>query len=354
MSHSRNVILFSLLFAMSSLFFIKGVVGSAILQPAIYVFLLLGSIFLFQPRSIKENSILLSLSIFLILLLVIQSRLIGLHYGIINEVGRVVYPFLATFIMISIFDTAIKNKRLFLKYFVIIVTILLCLDLAFRLMQSGMIFPTSNRYQLKVGGLIFIDSNFNGFLAACLLLFVLFQNQIKFDSKLTFTLFFLALYSFSLAVYIGLFLVLLWKIVMRYKILLPFMFAAFVGLVLYVYFLVEDDGSFQTKLEIFYFFIETYLSMPASSILFGIGSGNFIEYTGRAAHSLFGLFTELGSLFVVVFLYFIYRALLNKETYVVLLFVGIVGFASIYPITYMTLIYFVLMAYKRLDIEEII
>lgn len=329
----------AVVFAMSSIFYVRGFTGSALAQPVIYITLFLLFISVTRPiinrLSLKIFAIAFSLSI----LLAIQQYLIGLKYGIINEFGRIVFPLLSSLLLANWYARYVENKCKFMATFLKAILFFLILDLIFRLVQNGKLFPTYSRYELKVGGLIYLDSNFSGFLSACLWIYSLENKIIKFKSITSILYCLLILYSFSLAVYIGLLGVFLYKAFSRNIILILISIPICSIVIWYVYMLVSEDGSFATKLEIGEF-VFNYIAMSnPETVLIGLGSGNIIDYIGRASHTLIGVGIELGLFFTLITFFILYTLFWVEGLSALIVFISIVALAALFPIAYLSPVY---------------
>ena len=324
---------------MSSIFYARGLTNSAMGQPVVFITIFLLFIFIFRPI-ITQFSLKIFLIVFLLtLLLTIQEYLIGLKYGIINEFGRIVFPLLSSLLLANWYGRHVTNRRKFMNVFLKTVVFFLIIDLCVRLIQSGKVFPIYNRYDLKVGGLIFLDSNFNGFLSACLWIYSLESKIIKLKSSASALYFILILYSFSLAVYVGLLAVILYKICTR-NIISMSIFAPIGGiLVWYTYILISSDGSFLTKIEILEFAYNYILDADIGKILIGLGSGNLIYYVGRASHTLVGIGAELGLLFTLIVFVILIALYFVQGLSTLILFIVIVALAALFPIAYLSPVY---------------
>lgn len=335
----------ALVFAVASIFFVRGLTNFPFLQPVVFAILIIFLLYVYKPVFYLRLSILLSFIIFLIFLILYQYVFVGLKYGFANEIGRVLLPFIATFFMLLLFKKYVSNKKQFITKYIIYLTIFLFVDLVWRLLENGAIIPVNHRYELKVGGLIFIDSNFSGFIAACLFLFAYFNKLLDQRNLSFWLLLFIIVYSFSFSVYIAFILSVLFYLIYKAKALFIFFLPLFIFGLLILYHVISDDGSFLTKIVIFEFLVYEFLTSDLRTIFFGIGSGNFILYVGKASHSLFGLFAELGIVFGLVFILFTLFLMYYKELKPLMLFIVIAGFVSMFPIAYMTPVYFLIGVY---------
>lgn len=77
----------------------------------------------------------------------------------------------------------------------------------------------------------------------------------------------------------------------------------------------EFDGSFNSKFYIISKAVELHDRLPLSSLLFGIGLGNFDKYTGIFAHNIFvTVLMEMGLVGTMAFLLFITYSVLKSNS----------------------------------------
>lgn len=298
------------------------------------------------------------LSIMAHMILSIQFFLLGHQLQLLNEVGRIVFPFLVAFTG-SVLVFKYNQKRLVTAMSVFIKTIcfLLLADALVRLSQNevwlGFI---SSRYDIKSGGLLFSDSNFNGFIAGFMLLYLLNTKLPIVKSSWIFVLLAcLIVLSASLAVYVGILAALFVGLIgLRISVIVAFcsLFAIFFLTIQHQgsfhALLMAIDGSLATKFLIAQEAWVRIWSGGSLQFVFGSGSGLLKDSFRFASHNFFGLASELGVLYVVsylLFFLFLFRKLPHQLTTFV--FLGLVGGISLLPVAYMACVYLLLAVETR-------
>ncbi|MGJ8454519.1 hypothetical protein ACSFC1_04365 [Pseudothermotoga sp. U03pept] len=173
-------------------------------------------------------------------------------------------------------------------------------------------------YKAKIGSLIFGDSNAVGFLAASLYVFTGYLNSKNGFKKIFFKVVFFvfALLSFSRAIYVAVFIILMVDILSRSA----KRTAQLVGWLSFIFLLtftlapewfnnIFSDGSFQTKIYIAQRTRDFMLKWNSYISLFGLGAGNAMispEF-GIGTHNLLSTYiVETGYIGFCLFLWFLW------------------------------------------------
>ena len=346
MKIKRREFILANVIVLSMLFYARGITSTPYLQPALLFFpilTLLATYILIKANRVNAKFIYVSLVLLCVgLIFLMQFNFLTFRYGIVNELGRHLYPLLILSLSILIYYKYVRDRKLFITYFFYVATFLLAVDLFFRLMQNGTFLPLVSRYDLKFGGLLFIDSNFNGVLSASLLLLSIFKFYFI-SLRVKILLFFLVCYSFSLAVYLSLIIILILffrqkSVIFRWGSVLFLPFIIFI-----IYDFIAEDGSFLTKVGIIQNSIVFITDFDVKYLLLGLGSGSFKDFFDGASHNLFGIFTEMGLFYIFVFIASHLYLYSNVENRLVILFILIGGVVSLFPISYLSLVYFLLL-----------
>jgi hypothetical protein len=266
--------------------------------------------------------------------------------SLFNEIGRLVFPVLIVdLIFLSASLKSIKQKSASITKGLII---LLLVDLSFRLIESGSLFPQASRYELKVGGLIFSDSNFNGFIAGFLFLYCYLDKILP--RKWFLLLLVIVFYSFSLSVWLAVTSVLALSIFLKIgnkvkKYLIGILFFLAFFLLIYSFNLIQfilSDGSFKTKLQIYSVFYSVFFGDNLHLSLFGVGFGNlkYATVSDYRSHSILGLAAEGGLIWLVATIIFWIAHLRNIHSILLSLYIFVVGVISLYPVAYLAPCYF--------------
>jgi len=336
----------SLIAALSSQFYLKGLIGSSIFQPSILFFLFMCSFLSIRLNilTINKGDILFaSILLGFFFLLNFQLLYTTHHYGYINEFGRVIYPFLVTLVLILTF----KKFKLNLSVFISTLAYILLLDVLYRLYINEAIFPFQSRYDTKGGGFLYSDSNFSSYISGALFFLIKGRNHDLKNYKLLRVLFFLeSIWGLSLAAYAGFLAVWVREQLKRFKLISPstlFIITTIsVGYASFDLSMILTDGSLLTKIQIVAFLLE-HVSNSDFNYFSGIGFGNFRDFTGyaHAAHSIFGIILEGGLFFTAlmfILFWFFWRSPDNKTC---ILFMIVAGF-SMFPLAYLCPLYFLL------------
>lgn len=360
---NNSIIIISWLVASASIFYLRGVSNSAYLQPVIYSFILIFLLStsrkttMISSQMIRFGLVLLTMSYILALQLLFTTH----QHGIINEFGRVAFPFLCLLVILSI-DSWIRSAYSkdtydkYLKRTIYVVVGFLLLDQIYRFYESGKIFPLESRYEMKSYSLLFIDSNFSGLIAAIIL--ALNGKFFKYKKTLQATLYFLVIYSFSLAVYISILVSLVYKSQKKIKNTYVAIILSIILIIITLSGIVNqiiEDGSMQTKIEIMEIVIKNFiLERNSIDLLIGIGFGNFkheFDYI-HASHNIFGLFAEGGILFLATIIYlFVWLFSISEKNHPALIILLVAGVFSLFPIAYCTFPFY-LLSIKEDKIEK--
>lgn len=359
---NKNIIITLLV---GSILFLVGV--NKFLSPIIFIFLIAFPIFLYRLcifGKIYSIEIYFILYIFCVTcILTLQKYFLYHKYGFSNELFRHLFW---VFYGLLFFEFArnIKNKLDFytiVRYFVNISLVVFIFELLFRLFFAILSGITSF-YSFKFNSILYPDSNFTGI--SLLLIYIFINNFPKAFKNIhyyNYILIFLIIFCFSRTVYFLFLVYFLFNIIFSrkkyiknwiYKCVIVFFvlfFSLFVGSSLYDY--VEEDGSFNTKFEIFDGFVYI-LNNEDYSYIYGIGSGNLFDYINRESHNIWGLTAEMGFFWLVIFLIFFIRLLFEKKFFWLTVVLLVSGFTAILPITYMTLyicLFVLTYLYNRLE-----
>ena len=327
----------------TAVFFLRGIFFQGISHPAPYfAFLLLIPFFYYLTITVK-GLIFLLLFLFSCVFVFFQDIYLGLNYGLINELGRFSYPFFAIFVLIFYLD----KKPVLIVPVIYFSMFFLSLDTLYRIFIANDFINlfASDRYLIKGGGLIFMDSNFGATLAA--FIYFIAPKYIKNTSSL-FNLrilcLLLILISKSLAViYTFVFVLIFGRLVQKFSLwqlllslALLFAVIGITGFLDDAYFLVNDfDGSGGSKVMIIIESIQVLLS-ENFNILVGVGLGNFINYANVGSHNFLGLFIELGLIGFILMILPLLVAWRVKENRNSIFLIILTGW-GLYPITYMAL-----------------
>lgn len=350
---------FEYVFLMSPALFLVGI--NKYLSPVFYVGFISLILFIISAvnNKVLSRNALVCLTVFIFptsLILIIQSNIYILKYGIINEFVRHIFPL--TFLMIGFnvlytksYEWLVCCVRSFCKFHVILFSIEFIYRMSFSLFSG---FSISNFYAFKYHSLLYPDSNFMGLNLVMLIIFIdqvlLYKGvfsklqAVLYKSILLVLLFFTfsrtAYVAYSVYLFICLFRI-SWKNIIYTLFLALFIFVLIGNVNLVdIYEGVVSDGSYLTKL---YIFEETLwvLSNSYTSLFIGIGSGNSIDLIGRESHNLYGITLEMGIWWAINYLlllgFLIYLG--GLRVFFVLLPIIISMFFSLLPITYMSFSY---------------
>lgn len=357
MIKKTNSFLAKYLFLFSG-FFLIGLSRSIVLNPVYITFLLCFLIFI-----AKISCTLLIPNIpatywlyvfFVVFLIIYQSIFIGLRTNILNEIGRHLIPFLYYFLSSYIFNSIDKDKlNYFGKQFIRFNILILLIEMALRLVRSILAYGiTTNFYNYKLFSILYPDSNFTGIHILVLFFFDLYWTNknnlcIPFFNKILYFLLIILTFSrTAYAIYFMFYILLIAKKNRLFRYIVISILLLCIPLIVSLATIVFKDGSFKTKLEIFFSFIEIFAKNNLTKILFGFGSGNLINVIGRESHNFFGLAIEMGIVwFILILIALINLIKNNKQKMTDLYFIIFVsGFISLFPITYLT-IFFSVIAY---------
>lgn len=345
------IYLISALCALSSCFYLKGIFGQSFYQPTLLCALIL-LLFCVNYKKLIIDDIFIYIFInilLLVCLLLTQSIFVVHQYGIINEVGRVIYPIFVCLLVLMVSKT---NKFDFEFYFYTIL-LLLIIDSIYRLyFVNDAFIPSNSRYEIKGGGLLYADSNFTGFISGSLFFLInRYRSKIKHYFCSKFLLFLITLLSASLASYVGFAFAFLYHFfISRELFIKTVILILFILISIYITFIwglhsnFFEDGSLKTKIQIFNYFFSFLSDGNFLDILFGVGFGNFKIYNHypHAAHSIPGLFVDGGIFYMLLTLIFYVTSAIRKDNRAALFFMLIAGF-SMYPVAYLAPIFFLLL-----------
>lgn len=351
-----NEKLITLFFLFSSLFFlgINKYFIPSLYSLCIFLFLFLFMCFYCSLKNIALKSkyfficMFYILSLFLILL--IQNYLFDLKYGFLNEFARHIPPILTFFICRDLIKNYNLQKTVCLcKKFLFFNVFLYCIECIFRIsisiIKNGFF---NNFYNYKMDSIFFVDSNFVGLNLVVLLIWI---DQIKFlqsdflcarsVKKIKFLIIILLFLTFSRTAYIIYVLYLIFSLFLAYRKKRFLLFSLSLLLIFSLPFVIDavfyiiHDGSFKTKIDILFGFINF---MSIESFFVGVGSGNAIDYLQRESHNIFGLIFEMGFiwflLIVSLFVYIIKQG--KKYAFLVSFPIIISGIVSLFPIAYLS------------------
>lgn len=346
-----NEKLITLFFLFSSLFFV-GI--NEYFIPSLYCLCIFLFLFLFFDCNFK-NTILKSkyfficmfytLSLFLILL--IQNYLFDLKNGFLNEFARHIPPILIFFICGDLIKNYNLQKTVSLcKKFLFFNIFMYCIECITRILISIMKYGFfSSFYNYKRDSIFFADSNF---VALNLVVLLIWIDQIKFLQNdflcsrsvkiIKFLMIILLFLTLSRTAYIIYVLYLVFNLFLYYRkkrFLLYVIYSFIIFLLPSTVFYIINDGSFNTKIDILFGFINF---MSIESFFIGIGSGNAIDYLQMTSHNIFGLTLEMGFiwflLMVSLFVYIIKQG--KKYAFLVSFPIIISGIVSLFPIAYLS------------------
>ncbi len=332
------------------LVYFKGIIGNPVLSPIFFAFIASIFVSLFKIKlksfSIKGYYACYFLMFLLsIVLIFLQDYLFDLKFGVLNEIVRIAFPWLFSILFhFAFISSADRAWNLFFSYSVI-------LFISSVLRVVGTIAAGNFQfYDFKYDSFLFLDSNFEGFIAFCILLL---SFAFKFNSNrrnlLNFILLTVCLLSFSRAIWIALFfyasirgfikLSVRSKIIVQVLLLLP----SFYLIELYLDD-ITSDGSFLTKVDIITNIFGDYISQKSTlSLLIGIGSGGMIDLFDRESHNLFGLTVELGLVYVPIYTIVFFTLVYRVTNFLVAFSILLPSLISLFPIAYTTcLLVFVL------------
>lgn len=334
-----NSIIIQSIIGLSLLGYLRGLGSNPLIQLNIYasgMVLLLWTYkgVINQKMNIERNSQMLFLTSGIIgLILLHQSQTSYLKFSILNELGRLVLPLISVAVILSFLNGSMQLANL--RSVVRLLIFLLLLDSLFRLYLNDGFLPIANRYSLKFGGLLFVDANFNGWIAAIL---YLFRAHLMLSNRDRIFLLYLILYSFSLAVYGGLAFTFIIRFVERapenFRIFL-YIFVIILGIILG---LNINDGSFDTKVDIAINSFDIIYSASSDLLFFGLGSGNLKDYLGHGSHTMIGIALEMGLVFVLLWFLLLKKCFKYKEeNKLPMFFIICTGLLSLWPVAYMSL-----------------
>lgn len=332
------------------LIYFKGLIGNPTLSPVFLAFV--ASIFIslhklnFKSFSIKGYYACYFLMFLLsVVLIFLQYYFFDLKFGVLNEMVRIAFPWLFSVLFhFAFINSADRAWKLFYSY-----SVILFISSVLRVIStiaSGNI----QFYDFKYDSFLFLDSNFEGFVAFCILLL---SFDFKFNSNrrnsLNFILLTVCLLSFSRAIWIALFFYAsirgFFKLSFRAKIIVQAL------LLLPIYYLIElyldditSDGSLLTKVDIITNIFGEYISQSSAfSLLIGIGSGGMIDLFDRESHNLFGLTVELGLIYMPIYTIVFFTLVYRVTNHLVAFSILFPSLISLFPIAYTTsLLVFVL------------
>lgn len=342
---------FPILLVASTLFFTRGISSSAFVQGHLIFTVLtscLAAYYLIYNGYIdKKTFSLFAIFLLSVLHLVVQSLFLNIPINFLVECGRYSLPLLILTIFSYLFDLS-SRKTLILKSFIILGTAVFFADMLFRLAEVGSL---ANRYSLKHGGFLFVDSNFSGIFIVCLY-YLLTCTKFTFKSSTVivtrWTLLVILASTGSLAAY---FMFLIVSLLCKFKFLQKYLFLLImvqISFVAAIYTIVSDyfpDGSLITKVNIIQSAISSIQDTSWTTFFWGQGSGLFTEITQQRypSHNLFGLFVEGGIAFGITHLLAIY--IIRPKSAVsaaLVLGLGVVGLFSLYPLAYMSVFWCVI------------
>ena len=330
--------------ATGSVFFLRGIFFQGIFHPAIMLigFGTLMVIYgVFAKEKIKKY-FLTGIIFFCLSIIFVSSQYVvtGFRYGYVNEIGRFCFPYATALVLLYLYRSEVIWERS-LTY----VTLLLCLDTFYRLVLNGFTnLISADRYLIKGGGLIFMDSNFTAFFAGGILVYI-FSRKLKFR-KLIFINILVVIASKSYAVWIGLALVFLMQYFIRHYfnrmfIVLIWMSCIYLmnneDIISYLYSMSSIDGSLNSKVKILTASNQIFQNTAFNSFV-GVGLGNFILYADYGSHNIFGLLAELGILGYTLLLTPLFISVRFVETRLLVGYV-LINSVSLLPMLYMGFFY---------------
>lgn len=301
---------------------------------------------MYQKMNIERNSqMLFVISGVIGLILLYQSQTSYLKFSIVNELGRLLLPLITVASILSFLNGSMQIAKL--RRVIRFLIFLLLLDCLWRLYLNGGILPIASRYSLKFGGLLFVDANFNGWIAAIL---YLYRTHLMLSNRDRIFLLFLILYSFSLAVYGGLVLTLIIRFVHRYPQIFRTVLYLFIIAIGVVFGFNIKDGSFATKVDIALSSFNLVYGASWNMLLFGLGSGNLKDFIGHGSHTMIGIAAEMGLVFVLIWFLLFKKCYMFKEANrTPLFFIISTGLISLWPVAYMSLPLFLFFIRVRYD-----
>lgn len=333
-----------------SIFFSYGL--NKTLSPVLFAFCIFTLVYLrdlIYKVKINRFQFLILFFVFIILIILIFQKEYMYHRnGLLNEVFRNIFWLLYGFIFAGLVSNIRKisdwsyviNKSI---PFILFIFFVESLYRIYSGLGSGF-----NFYNFKFNSLLYPDSNF---VAINLLILYIFVD--KFCSYISgykihkILLIFLILLCFSRTVYL-IFIFYIFsknfnflgkKSYKKWIFIVSSIFVTILGVFLIfndLYSYIITDGSFLTKLEIFENFTKYFFS-DGLTFLFGVGSGNLIDFTGRESHNLFGLTIEMGVVWIVLIIILFTNFLREKNFSWIVMAVLFSGFSSLFPMTYLTL-----------------
>lgn len=366
-SQPKNLQQIAILLVLFSGFFLVGI--NKYFSPVYIIFLLSFPIFfanLVKTGKLEKSSLMIILFYILptLLLLLFHQFYLGL-YSIINEIGRHILPFL--YLILGIYFMSKVNVKYIAYLFIKFNLYLLIIESIYRFLTVlTTVGFSSDFYEYKLSSLFYQDSNY----VAMHILAIYFFIRIYIDYYGSHTylkvsksiLLILLILTFSRTAYVILSIYYTYVFVSQYK-KSNFRFFITVTLMLFsisfissIVITIVNDGSFITKLHILNVFINTFFThIDLYTILFGIGSGNGIDFIGRASHNIFGLVLEMGLIWFLLYTTTI-TYLIKKSGKQGLLFfypVIISATVSLLPISYMSLYYIGLLLLIQMKEEMI-
>lgn len=354
MTLSKTHVLGGIFIASSSVFFLRGIFFQGVLHPVL-LFALIAILFcfyhLFFTKTVRRIDI-VNLSLFLsaAVFVVLQNSIVGLQYGFANELGRFCLPFITLLTLSYIFRS--REAQLASMH---AVTAFLIVDTVYRIVLNNPVnLFSADRYLVKAGGLLFMDSNFTATFSAVILVFM-YENGIR-SRYIFWTNVFIVIACKSYAVWFGLALVLVFAFAIR-RIFTPGIFLSTTVILLFaitfldseqtIEFLSAIDGSLASKAKIL-FTARDLISLHGQSIFWGIGLGNFSQFSNYASHNIFGLTVELGLIGTGILMVPYIVALAKKENRNTVAFVLVTG-GALFPVLYLGYFYFLVIGNLHLQ-----
>jgi hypothetical protein len=343
----------SIFIAAACVFYLRGVVFQGYLHPALFITLGLSVPLLIINRVNRSQCLLLFTSFACAIFVVFQYVNGTLKYGPINEIGRFAFPFFAAFVCL----TYAKSSSASMSVVLVAVIILLITDSLYRIcfVNNPTALFAADRYLIKGGGLLFMDSNFCAVIAGCV--FLQLRNYLHNKQNiymLGFLLLLVLLVSKSLGVWFSLGLVLLFQRQIVRTSSLAYVFVAAILVLLLITsatysllvgdFLGEIDASLFTKFKIVLDGLGA-LDGRLDRLFFGIGLGNLVEFTSWGSHNLFGLFVELGVIGFAILIFPLVMAWRDSSNRTTIAFL-LIGGMSLFPMTYLSIVYLLLFTPK--------
>ena len=286
-----------------------------------------------------------------VILLLTQAISHPLKYGVVNEVGRHVIPFVILVMAIDMvrsrgFVELQGLARIFIlsAFWMLMVETIVRVGLSF--MQVGV---SLNFYAYKYNSLLYPDSNFT---AINILVLMVFVDQSKKMSESMFSnsswvlirwiLLAGLILTFSRTAYLIYALYFSFRLIVSYRksvFKMLFSIALMLALVILigpVYSAIVEDGSFLTKIDILSAAMD-FVDGKFGSYMLGVGSGNLLDYIDRESHNIIGLMMEMGFIWLLILLLILVFLAFRGGKYTAWLAFPVVlsGVTALFPIAYL-------------------